>query len=178
MLIILLLISFLGTCGTVYYILYKYKYERKKSISQHIAINKYSHGLYAFGHFVGGLCFLIFAYKFFYVMYDSLVLLLLACAGFIAEQIQSFFPQNVRFEKIHTIGAALMGISMVLVVALAPSIVHLASAWLVAYMCLVLVYVLTGVYAYFNKAKFYQAQLVFFSVFYLFLLVLLYGGIN
>lgn len=178
MLIILLLISFLGTCGTVYYILYKYKYERKKSISQHIAINKYSHGLYAFGHFIGGLCFLLFAYKFFYITYGSLILLVLASLGFLVEQVQALFPHNPRFGKIHTVGASLMAFCMLLVVVLAPSVVHLTSGWLVIYAFLAFIYVAAGLYAYFNKVKFYQAQLVFFSVFYLFLLVLLYGGVN
>ena len=109
--LLFLLISFLGTCGTVYFILHKHKLTRKTSISLHVAIDKYSHGLYAVGHFVGGFCFLIFVYKLFYIENNSSTILILA-----------------------------------------------------------------GLYAFFNKFKFYQAQLVFFSVFYLFLIVLLYGG--
>lgn len=176
MLLLLLLISFLGTCGTVYYILYKYKYERKTSISLHVAIDKYSHGLYALGHFVGGLCFLLFSYKFFYIYHGSLMLLILAIIGFLVEQTQGFFPHNLRFGRIHTIGAYLMGVFMILLLVFAPSIVHLTNGWLVVYLSLGFIYLLTGLYAYFNRLKFYQAQLVFFSEFYLFLLVLLYGG--
>lgn len=178
MLPLLLLISFLGTCGTAYYILYKYKYERKTSISLHVAIDKYSHRLYAFGHFVGGLCFLIFAYKFFYVMYGSLILLLLACVGFLVEQVQAIFPHSVRFGKIHTIDAFLMATFMIIILMLAPIVVQITSGWSVAYISLICLYVLTSLCAYFNKVKFYQAQLVFFSVFYLFMLVLLYGGVS
>lgn len=174
--LLLLLISFLGTCGTVYYILYKYKYERKSSISLHVAIDRHSHSLYASGHFIGGLCFLLFTYKFFYIIHGSLALLILASIGFLVEQTQGFFPHNLRFGRIHTIGAYLMGMFMILILVFAPSVVHLTSGWLVAYMFLAFIYVLAGLYAYFNKLKFYQAQLVFFSVFYLFLLVLLYGG--
>src|SRR5688572_29749714 len=129
MLPLLLLISFLGTCGTVYYILYKYKYERKTSISLHVAIDKHSHGLYALGHFIGGLGFLLFAYKFFYVIHGSLALLALACVGFLVEQVQSFFPHNVRFGRIHTIGASLMATFMMLILVSAPSIIHLTSGW-------------------------------------------------
>lgn len=119
---------------------------------------------------------MLFTYKFFYVHHSSLTLLILASIGFLVEQTQGFFPHNLRFGRIHTIGAYLMGLFMILILVLAPSVVHLSTDWLVAYMGLTFIYLLAGLYAYFNRLKFYQAQLVFFSVFYLFLVVLLYGG--
>ena len=49
MYLLLLIISFLGTCGTVYYILAKHEGERKTSISLHVAASKKSHALFAGG---------------------------------------------------------------------------------------------------------------------------------
>ena len=175
MFILLLLISFLGTCGTVYYILAKHEGERKTSISLHVAASKKSHALFATGHFIGGLAFLLFAYKFFYVQHGSTTLLLVAIVGFMVEQVQAFLPNNMKFEKVHTVAAFGMGLCMLVILALAPAVVKLTSGWLAVYIVLALIYLVAGLYAFFNKQKFYQAQLVFFSLFYAFLLVLIYG---
>ncbi len=175
MILILLLISFLGSCGTVFYILAIHKGERKSSISLHVAADKNAHALFAMGHFVGGLCFLIFSYKFFYVNNGSLVLLVLASIGFLVEQVQAFLPNNSRFEKIHTVAAVGMASSMGAILVVAPFIIGLSGGWLAVYIWLAVVWATAGVYALFNRQKFYRSQLVFFSVFYLFLLILVYG---
>lgn len=175
-LLLLLLVSFLGTCGTVFYILAKHTGERKTSISLHVAATKKSHALFAAGHFIGGLCFLIFCYKFFYVDNGSTLLLVLAALGFLVEQVQAFLPNNERFEMVHTIAAFGMGLCMIVILALAPSVVELNGLWLFAYVCLAIVYLSAAIYALLNKQKFYQAQVVFFSAFYIFLFILLYGG--
>jgi hypothetical protein len=177
MLPLLLLISFLGTCGTVFYILATHQGERKSSISLHVAANKKSHALFAGGHFVGGLAFLIFCYKFFYVTHGSLLLLVLASLGFLIEQVQAFLPNNARFERVHTVAAVGMATFMGLILVVAPIVVRLNAIWLDAYICVALIWVLAGVYALLNKHKFYQSQVIFFSVFYLFLLILLYSAI-
>lgn len=175
MLSLLLLVSFLGTCGTVFYILYKHRHDRKSSISLHVAEDRRSHAVFALGHLVGGLAFLIFTYKFFYIENRSSVILYMASAGFFVEQIQAFLPNNERFKKIHTIAAFSMAVFMIIILAYAPTLIILDASWLTAYIFLACIYVTAGVYAYINKQKFYQTQLVFFSVFYLFLFILLYG---
>lgn len=176
MLPLLLFVSFLGTCGTVFYILAKHKGEHKSSISLHVAASKRTHALFAAGHFIGGLCFLIFSYKFFYVIHGSKTLLVVAFIGFLIEQVQAFLPDNSRFKKIHTVAAFGMAGSMALILVIAPFVVGLSAGWLVAYICLALIWAIAGLYAVLNKQKFYRAQVVFFSVFYLFLLVQLYGA--
>ena len=177
MLPLLLFVSFLGTCGTVFYILANHKGVHKSSISLHVASSKHTHALYALGHFVGGMCFLIFCYKFFYVINGSLTLIVLASIGFLIEQVQAFLPDNLKFKKIHTVAAFGMAATMAAILLVAPFTVGLSAGWLAAYICLGVVWAIAGVYAVLNKQKFYQAQVVFFCVFYLFLFVLLYGGI-
>ena len=92
------------------------------------------------------------------------------------EQVQAFLPNNEIFEKVHTVAAFGMGLSMLIILSIAPKVVLLDGGWLAAYIFLAIVYLSAGVYAAFNKQKFYQSQLVFFSAFYLFILILLYGG--
>jgi heme/copper-type cytochrome/quinol oxidase subunit 4 len=173
---LLLLISFLGTCGTVLYILFTHKGERKSSISLHVAASKKAHALFAAGHFIGGLAFLLFSYKFFYEETGSVLLMLLAGLGFAVEQVQAFLPNTKRFEKVHTVAAVLMGVFISLIVVTAPFIIPLSSIGKLCYVLLGLVLLSAGVYTLRNKTIFYRTQLLFFTGFYIFLLLLLYVG--
>lgn len=173
---LLLLISFLGTCGTVFYILFAHKGERKSSISLHVAASKKAHALFAAGHFIGGLAFLLFSYMFFYAETGSGFLMLLASLGFAVEQVQAFLPNTKRFEKVHTIAAVLMGVFISLIVITAPFIIPLSSIGKFCYALLGLILLAAGVYTLRNKHVFYKTQLLFFTSFYIFLLLLLYVG--
>ncbi len=176
MYLILLTLSFLGTNGTMFYILFRNRLERKSSVSLHAAINNRSHATFALGHFIGGLVFLYFAYRLFYVDNGSLTLLAVSCIGFFAEQVQAFLPNKGRFVRTHTVAAVSMAASMTVLVFAALSVSRLDGSWLVAYVGLIVLLCASGAYALFNKHKFYQTQMLFFSVFYLFLLIFVYGS--
>lgn len=175
MYLILLTLSFLGTNGTMFYILFRNRFERKSSVSLHAAIDNSSHATFALGHFIGGLVFLYFAYRLFYLDNGSLPMMVVSCVGFFAEQVQALLPNKGRFVRIHTVAAVSMAASMTVLVFIALSVFKLDAKWLVAYVGLIALLCVSGAYALFNKHKFYQTQMLFFSVFYLFLLILVYG---
>jgi hypothetical protein len=162
----------------MYYILFRHRNDRKSSVSLHAAIDSQSHAAFAIGHFIGGMAFLYFAYKYFYVDKASLYLLIVSCFGVFAEQVQAFLPNKRGLEKIHTIAAAFMATFISLIVISAPFIIELGTAWLAVYAGLVVLLCMSGVYALLNKNEFYKTQMLFFSAFYIFLLILLYGTVN
>ncbi len=176
--LLLLLVSFLGTNGTMYYILFRHRFDRKSSVSLHAAIDNHSHATFAIGHFIGGMLFLYIAYEYFYVDNESLLLLTLACLGVLAEQLQAFLPDRKDFKKIHKVAAASMAGFILLIVLTAPFIIKLGTAGLIAYIGLIALLCISGVYAVFNRKKFYIIQMLFFTSFYLFLLILLYGTVD
>jgi nucleoid-associated protein YgaU len=65
MLLALILLSFLGTNGPMLYFLHRLRHDRKPSVSHHMATSKRTNLVYALGHFVGGMAYLYFAYKYF-----------------------------------------------------------------------------------------------------------------
>ncbi len=172
---LLLLASFLGTDGTMFYILFRNRSDRKSSVSLHAAIDNHSHAIFALGHFIGGLAFLCFSYKFFYVDNGLKLLFALACFGFLAEQVQAFLPNKSRFVAVHTTAAVSMATFISIIVFLAPFSIHLSASWLVGYVGLIALLCLFGIRAILIKHTFYQTQMLFFCAFYIFLSILIYG---
>ncbi len=175
MLLTLIFISFIGTNGPMLYFIYRHRQDRKTSVSHHMAISKNTHLTYSIGHFVGGLAFLYFAYKYFYLEKGSSQLLYLSFVGFIFEQIQAIFPNNFVHEKLHTRAAVAMGVLISCIVLISPFLLELMPIWYLSYLCLVLALFVAGVYALFNKHRFYRTQMLFFGSFHIFLFILLYG---
>lgn len=173
----LLLVSFLGTNGTMYYILFKHRFDRKSSVSLHAAIDNHSHSIFATGHFIGGMAFLYFAYEYFYLENESVFLWILACLGVLAEQAQAFIPDRRGFGKIHKIAATSMSGFILLIVLAAPLIIKLGTGWLIAYIGLIVLLCISGIYAIFNRHNLYKTQMLFFSAFHIFMLILLYGTV-
>lgn len=157
------------------YFLYKHRDDRRPSVSHHMAISNKTSTVYALGHFVGGMAYLYFAYRYFYLDKNSTSLFMLSILGVIAEQAQAFFPNRAPFTKIHTVSAVAMGLLITTIVLSAPIVIDLASTWLYVYISIVGVLFGVGAYTLFNKPKFYRAQMCFFTSFHIFLLILLYG---
>lgn len=174
MYLLLLLLSFLCTNGTMFYILFHHRNDRKSSVSLHASIDNRSHATFALGHFIGGLAFLYFAYRFFYIDNGSLLLLVLSCFGVLAEQVQAFIPHKLGLARIHSVSAAFMAIFISLIIFTAPFIINLEPKWLAAYKGLIALLCASGIRAIKNKPKFYQTQMLFFFAFYPFLLMLVY----
>lgn len=147
---LLLLVSFLGSCGTMFYILFRNRNDRKSSVSLHAALDDHSHFAFAMGHFIGGLAFLYFVYKYFYVDRGSLLLLVLAFFGVLFEQIQAFLPDKKSLSKIHTIAAGSMAVFISLMIFAGPIIFQLSTNWLIAYVSLIFLLCASGVYAVLN----------------------------
>ena len=175
MLLALIVISFIGTNGPMLYFLHRLKHDRKTSVSHHMATSRETNLVYAFGHFIGGMAYLYFAYRYFYQEQGSSFLMVLSVFGVIAEQIQAFFPNNETHKKIHTIAAFSMGAFISGIVLLAPIEIPLHTSWLVGYFSLVSALCVAGIYTLFNKPKFYRAQILFFCSFNVFLFILLLG---
>jgi fermentation-respiration switch protein FrsA (DUF1100 family) len=175
MLLAFIVISFIGTNGPMLYFLQRMKHDRKTSVSHHMATSKETNLVYALGHFVGGMAYLYFAYRYFYKEQGSTVLMMLSTVGVVAEQIQAFFPNNETYKKVHTVAAVAMGVFITAIVLLAPFEIPLYTSWLAAYFSLVSVLCIAGIYTLFNKPKFYRAQMLFFCSFHIFLFILLYG---
>lgn len=175
MLLALILVSFIGTNGPMLYFLHRLKHDRKTSVSHHMATSKETNLVYALGHFVGGMAYLYFAYRYFYKEQGSTLLMVLSAVGVVAEQIQAFFPNNERYKKVHTVAAFAMGAFITCIVLLAPSVITLQTSWLVGYYLLVSVLCIAGIYTLFNKPKFYRAQMLFFCSFHVFLYMLMFG---
>jgi len=175
MLLFLVFISFLGTNGPVYYTLYKQRFNRKSSISLHVANNRTSQILFAAGHFIGGIAFLLFSYNYFCVEIGSETLFWLSILGVVIEQVQAFTARMGRFSKIHIVSASLMGVFISSIVLYAPFVIQLSAVALPVYILITVFLMVGGIYAYFKREKFYQAQVVFFFAFYPYLLLLVYG---
>ncbi len=175
MLLALILISFFGTNGPMFYFLYRHRHDRRPSVSHHMAISKETNLVYALGHFVGGMAYLYFAYRYFYEDKGESLLFILSLFGVIAEQIQAFFPNNADYKKVHTVAAVTMGAFITTILLAAPVLITLKTSWILAYISLVVILLGAGVYTLFNKGKFYRTQMMFFGSFHVFLFILLYG---
>jgi VanZ family protein len=178
MLLALILLSFLGTNGPMLYFLHRLRHDRKPFVSHHMATSKRTNLVYALGHFVGGMAYLYFAYKYFYKDRGETLLFILSFFGVAVEQVQAFFPNNLVYKKIHTVAAVAMGAFIATILLSAPVLISLKTSWLIAYISLIFFLLGAGVYTIFNKNKFYRAQMLFFCSFHVFLFILLYGAVG
>jgi hypothetical protein len=175
--LVLLFISFIATNGTYFYLLVSQKNIRKKSISHHVAERKRTHALFVIGHFVGGLTYLIFAYKFFFIDNDNLILFIFSLLGVIFEQLQAMIPARGKTEILHTILATLMSFFIGLIILTSPLFIELSTIAMILYTLGILLLFSAGIYSIFNRSKFYYTQMIFFTMFYVMILILYFGRI-
>jgi hypothetical protein len=167
--ILSLFLSFVCTNFTNPYILFRQPDGRKPTISYNAAQSTSTHLLYIFGHLFGGLFFLIFAYKFFYQELDSNLLWGLAIGGVASKWIQAFIPARKKLEIYHTIFAWGMALFMSAILIAAPLITDDTPALVVSITILVSCAIVTLIV---GNQRFWIPQLMYFSLFYVVLVML------
>lgn len=94
------------------YLLITHRSNHDLTISERAAKNNVALGLYALGHFVGGLAFGIFAWLLFVTTLNVPVLFYVTLTGIACEWAQALIPARRKFERYHLFLAYSMSVIM------------------------------------------------------------------
>lgn len=158
-----LLLSFVCANGMHLYLLHSQRNDRKMSISYHAVHSRKTYIVYILGHFFGGLFFLIFAYRLFYVEFGSETLWTISVLGVVSEWIQAITPAKNKYEIYHLVAAWSMALFMSILLFVSPIVAKDMAALMVAIATFLTSAVLL---VDLKKQKFWIPQITFFLLFF------------
>ncbi len=167
-----------ATCvnGVHGYLLWSQKHERKWSISTHAARDKQTYLLYVTGHVLGGLFFLLFAYKFFILYHHVYGLFYLVLATYFFEIVQAVLPSKGAYELSHTVSALAMWGLFLLTGAISIFAVPQATLSRVVAGLIYIPLITMLVYSFFNRSRLYFYQMCMVLLFYASVTVIVIGS--
>jgi len=167
----LALISALIVNGMHGYLLWSQRDERKWSISVHASKDRRTYTIYLIGHFLAGLFFAIFAYRFFVTTHDVKWLFWLSLFGLVFEYVQALLPARGKTNNAHAVTAYAMFVSYAVVALIAMITLDLSIfVRLVAIPFLIMIPVF-GIIAVRYQEKMYFAQMVAIASFSLVMII-------
>jgi len=141
------------------YLLFKQRSNRKWSISVHAVENKQSFRLYILGHVLGGVFFLIFAYRYYYLSQNLKQIFYIAVVAAVFEFIQAFIPAKGKTNALHSATAYIMWVSYILVSLVSYFALPMSDLKKVLAAPLLLVLVVLFIYVHFNLKRLYFYQM-------------------
>ena len=170
-----MLISALIVNVTHGYLLVSQRDDRKSSISSHATHSKQTYVLYLIAHLLGGFFFIIFAYKFFVIDYNTSWIFVLAVVTVFFEYLQAFIPYKGKSELMH--GMAAYGMWLFYLIVGYAAIINLplrVETRLIALPFLICPIIL-GIYANYHRQKMYWLQMIIISSFCIGMLIIATG---
>lgn len=144
------------------------------TVSYHAVLSRKTHNIYTLGHYLGGLFFLLFAYKFFYLEKGSVFLIVVTGFAVLAEGAQALVQAKGKTELVHNIFACSMALDMLVVLIAAPIILNTSGPKLLALFIIGIVIFLCIIFSIISKLKYlWISQMVYFFIFYVAMYILI-----
>lgn len=98
------------------WLVYRHRNDNPASISYHAMRGSLEHGLFVVGHLLNGLLIVLFVNELFISQSSSLVVLILTGVVAGSEWLQAVLPARGKTDRLHTVMATIMALSMTILV--------------------------------------------------------------